>query len=176
MRGALLIAHPSLLEPNFRRTVLYVAEYSPEEGALALILNRPTGKIVGDVVEEGGLGALGRAPVFFGGPVGRDRLTFAALRWRAEAQALECAVNLDLEEAREVATEPDAVVRGFVGYAGWSAGQLEGELEQKAWVVQKPDRDLLDTEACTQAWFTIMRQYGPWFRLLAAAPDDPSLN
>ena len=53
---------------------------------------------------------------------------------------------------------------------------MEGELDQKAWVVQKPGREVLDPESCKQMWFTTMRTYGPWFRLLAEAPDDPSLN
>ena len=64
----------------------------------------------------------------------------------------------------------------YLGYAGWSKGQLEAELEQKAWLVQKPDEDILDIEKCLELWPTIMRDQGPWFRLLAAAPDDPSLN
>ena len=82
----------------------------------------------------------------------------------------------DQHEAKALALDSDVVVRAFVGYAGWSEGQLEKELEQKAWVVQKPDREVLDPESCKQMWFTIMNNYGPWFRLLAAAPDDPSLN
>jgi len=127
-------------------------------------------------VNTPGLGPLGKVAVFFGGPVGRDRLTFAAFRWRKESQTVECQVNLDLEEAKELALDSDIVVRAFVGYSGWSSGQLESELEQKAWVVQRPDRDLLDAECCKQLWFSIMQDYGPWFRLLASAPDDPSLN
>ena len=68
------------------------------------------------------------------------------------------------------------IVRAFLGYAGWSKGQLEAELEQKAWLVQKPDEEILDIERCMDLWPTIMREQGPWFRLLAAAPDDPSLQ
>jgi putative transcriptional regulator len=164
------------LDPNFRRTILYIASHDPDDGAFGLILNRLADKRVADLVDEPGLGALANIPVFYGGPVGNDRLTFASFQWRTESQTLECHVNLDLDEARRLALEPGIVLRGFVGYAGWSAGQLENELEQKAWVVQTPDRDLLDSDSCKGLWFSIMQDYGPWFRLLATAPDDPSLN
>jgi len=176
LEGSLLIAHPNLLDPNFRRTVLYIVTHTAEDGALGIVLNRTTGKTVADVLTTPGLGPLGRIPVFFGGPVNTDRLTFAAFRWVRESQSLECRLNVELEEARELALDSEVVVRAFVGYAGWTGGQLEGELEQKAWVVQKPDREVLDPESCKQMWLTIMKTYGPWFRLLAQAPDDPSLN
>lgn len=176
LAGSLLIAHPNLLDPNFRRTVLFIAAHDPADGSFGLVLNRQTDKTVGDLVDEPALGALARVPVFFGGPVGADKLTFASFRWRTESQAVEFRINIDMEEAKELVLESDTVVRGFIGYAGWSGGQLEGELEQKAWVVQKPDRDVLDSETCKHLWFSIMENYGPWFRLLASAPDDPSLN
>jgi len=176
LAGSLLIAHPNLLDPNFRRAVPLITAHDAVDGSFGLILNRPTGKVVSELVSEPGLGPLGNLPVFFGGPVGRDRLMFASFQWRTESQSIECLANLDLDEARRLALEEEGVVRGFVGYSGWSGGQLEGELEQKAWVVQKPDRDVLDPDSCSQIWFSIMQHYGPWFRLLASAPDDPSLN
>ena len=64
----------------------------------------------------------------------------------------------------------------FLGYAGWSAGQLEAEMKQKAWIVQKPSRTALKSDKLSRLWFDIMNRLGPWYRMLAAAPDDPSLN
>ena len=176
LEGVLLIAHPNLLDPNFRRTVLFLVSHDAEDGALGVVLNRPSGKTVADVLDVPGLGPLGRIPVFLGGPVSTDRLTFAAFHWVRESQTVECRLNVELEEAKELALDHEVVVRAFVGYAGWSGGQLEGELEQKNWVVQKPDREVLDPESCKQMWVDTMRNYGPWFRLLAEAPDDPSVN
>ena len=63
-----------------------------------------------------------------------------------------------------------------MGYAGWEAGQLEAEMEQKAWLLQKPSRSVLKPERLPKLWFDIMRGLGPWYKMLAAAPDDPSLN
>lgn len=174
--GALLIAHPNLLDPNFRRTVLFMVTHDAADGALGVVLNRPTDKTVADLLPVEDLGALGHIPVFFGGPVSRDRMTFAAFHWERESQTVECRLNVELGEAKVLAGDSDIVIRAFVGYAGWSGGQLETELDQKAWVVQKPDKEVLDPESCKQMWFNIMQTYGPWFRLLAHAPDDPSLN
>lgn len=176
LEGALLIAHPNLLDPNFRRAVVYIISHDAQDGALGVILNRAMNKTVADLLPSIDLGPLAHVPVFSGGPVSGDRLTFAAFEWLRESQTIECRINVELEEAKLLAMEDDVVLRAFVGYSGWTGGQIEAELDQKTWVVQKPDRELLDPESCKQMWFTIMNDYGPWFRLLAAAPDDPSLN
>jgi putative transcriptional regulator len=173
LSGSLLIAHPNLMDPNFRRSVLIISSSDPHEGSFGLIVNRATEKTVGDLLPEHELGALGDLPVFVGGPVGRDQLTFAVFQW--VEGSLRVRTHLLLDEARELAEGP-GMVRAFLGYAGWSKGQLEAELEQKAWLVQKPDEEILDIARCVDLWPTIMREQGPWFRLLAAAPDDPSLN
>ena len=101
-------------------------------------------------------------------------MTFAAFHWVDDI--LRIRTHLLLDEARELAADGEGSVRAFLGYSGWSKGQLEAELDQKAWLVQKPDQAILDIETCLDLWPTIMREQGPWFRLLAAAPDDPSLN
>jgi len=176
LTGSLLIAHPNLLDPNFRRTVLFLSSNDSEEGSLGFVLNRPTEKTVADFLPDKQIGLLGKVPVFIGGPVGRDQLTFASFEWRIEDQVVACRPHLVLDEAREIASGNISAVRAFVGYAGWSKGQLEAELSQKAWVVQRPDREILDVENCKGIWPSIMRNFGPWFRLLASAPDDPSLN
>jgi putative transcriptional regulator len=84
--------------------------------------------------------------------------------------------NVAFEEAHQLAEHDHNSVRAFVGYAGWTAGQLENELRQNAWVVQKPNREALHPERLPKLWFEIMRSLGPWFKMLSAAPDDPSLN
>lgn len=174
LSGSLLIAHPNLVDPNFRRGVLIISASDPHEGSFGLIVNRATEKTVFDLLPDHELGLLGELPVFIGGPVARDQLTFAVFQWVDDA--LRVRTHLLLDEARELAAEGEGVVRAYLGYAGWSKGQLEAELEQKAWLVQKPDQDILDMGKCLDLWPTIMREQGPWFRLLAAAPDDPSLN
>ena len=76
----------------------------------------------------------------------------------------------------ELAADKLTSVRAFIGYSGWSKQQLETELAQKAWIIRKPDMDALEIDQCKQLWPSIMRELGPWFRLLASTPDDPSRN
>ena len=173
--GQLLVAHPSMLDPNFRRSVLFITAHDAEEGAIGIILNRPLDKHVSELVTDPTPEALGDVPVFLGGPVGTNQLMFAAFDWEGR-NSLSLNQNVDLEAAHQLAANDKSAVRAFVGYAGWTAGQLENELRQNAWVLQKPDRAALKPERLPRLWFEIMRSLGPWFKMLAAAPDDPSLN
>jgi putative transcriptional regulator len=173
--GSLLVAHPNMLDPNFRRAVLFISTHTLDDGALGVILNRPLEKQVSEVVSEAPLNALDKVPVFFGGPVGRDRLIFASLEWKT-GEGLKLNHNVDMDEANKQIGENPGSIRAFIGYAGWGAGQLEAEMKQNAWVIRKPDRATMKLDRLPKLWFDIMRGLGPWFKLLAAAPDDPSLN
>jgi len=173
--GSLLVAHPNMLDPNFRRAVLLISAHTPDDGALGVILNRPLEKQVSDVVSEAPLNALDKVPVFFGGPVGRDRLIFASVEWKT-GEGLKLNHNVDMDEANEQIGKSPGSIRAFIGYAGWGAGQLEAEMKQNAWVIRKPDRTTMKLDRLPRLWFDIMNGLGPWFKLLAAAPDDPSLN
>jgi len=175
LAGSLLVAHPNMLDPNFRRTVLFISAHDPDEGALGVILNRPLDKQVSDVVTETAPEGLGDVPVFLGGPVGKNQLMFATFEWQ-KSQHLKIKPSMSFDEANAAAEASPKQIYAFVGYAGWSAGQLETELKEKAWVLRKPNRTLLTPEQLPRLWFNIMNRLGPWYKLLAAAPDDPSLN
>ena len=176
LAGSILIAHPSLLDPNFRRAVLFISANDAQEGSFGLIINRPSGRTVGEILPDKELGALGRVPVFLGGPVATDQLVFASFRWHAETERMECRPHLVIDEAEQILQDESIIVRAFVGYAGWSKGQLEGELAQKAWLVQPAGRDILDVERCPTLWREITSSFGPWFKLLAEAPEDATGN
>jgi len=174
--GSLLVAHPNMLDPNFRRTVLFISEHDPNEGALGVIINRPLDRQVADLVTDEPPANLAEVPVFLGGPVGKNQLMFAAFEWQ-KGERLKLNHNVALEQASDAAGEKNLVtVCAFVGYAGWGAGQLESELKQKAWLVQKANPSLLKLERLPNLWFNIMCSLGPWYKMLSAAPDDPSLN
>ncbi len=172
----MLIAHPNLLDPNFRRAVLFLSTNDPQEGSLGLIVNRPAGRTVADVLPAKDLGALGRVPVFLGGPVAIDQLIFASFRWHAETQRLECQHHLTIPEAQEIIRADEITLRAFIGYAGWSRGQLEGELAHRAWLVSPADSDLLNPERCPNLWREKTTSFGPWFQMVAEAPEDLSRN
>ena len=175
LAGSLLVAHPNMLDPNFRRAVLFISAHDPSDGALGVIINRPLDKQVADLVSEMPPDGLADVPVFLGGPVGKNQLMFAAFEWQ-KGKGLKLNHNVGLKEATEEADQNLASICAFVGYAGWEAGQLEAELKEKAWLLQKPSRSVLKADRLPKLWFDIMRGLGPWYKMLAVAPDDPSLN
>jgi putative transcriptional regulator len=175
LAGSLLVAHPNMSDPNFRRTVLLISAHGPDEGALGVILNRPLDKHVSEIVTEPAPECLGEVPVFLGGPVGKNQLMFATFEWQ-KSDGLKIKPSVSFDEASATAGNTSKSLYAFIGYAGWSAGQLEAELKEKAWVLQKPSRALLKPDEWPRLWFNIMNRLGPWYKLLAAAPDDPSLN
>jgi len=120
--GSLLVAHPNMLDPNFRRCVLLISAHDPEDGALGMIINRPLDKQVADLVTETPPQGLGDLPVFLGGPVGKNKLMFAAFEWK-KGVGLRINHNVDVDEASARAGEDPNSIRAFVGYAGWGAGR-----------------------------------------------------
>ncbi len=180
LAGSLLVAHPSLQDPNFCKSVLFVSAHDATDGAFALILNRPTLNSVADLVAgkvlSGGkdLGALMRLPVFVGGPVCTDELIFASFSWNAVAERIESRHHLSFEAAQECLLSGRGQVRAFLGYSGWSQGQLEGELAQHAWLVARPGPSVLDLSRAPLLWRETLSGFGPWFRMVAEAPDDLS--
>ncbi len=173
--GSLLVAHPNMLDPNFRRTVLFISAHDPEDGALGVILNRPLDKQVSELVSDEPPAGLAKVPVYLGGPVGRNQLMFATFEWE-KGEGLKLNHNVHVDDASERVEHDPFSICAFVGYAGWSAGQLEAEMKQNAWLLQKPTRSTLRPEKLPRLWFDIMHRLGPWFKMLSAAPDDPSLN
>jgi putative transcriptional regulator len=176
LAGSLLVAHPSMLDPNFRRTVLFISEHDPGEGTLGVIINRPLDRQVADLVTETPPADLAEVPVFLGGPVGKNQLMFAAFEWH-QSGGLKLNHKVGSKEASDAVDQTEIItVCAFVGYAGWGAGQLESEMKQKAWLLQKANPSVLKLDRLPNLWFDIMRGLGPWYKMLAAAPDDPSLN
>jgi putative transcriptional regulator len=140
-----------------------------------VIINRPLDRPVAELVSGTPPPGFADVPVFFGGPVGKNQLMFAAFEWQ-KGLGLKLNHNIALDGTSDSGRKKLLSVCAFVGYAGWGAGQLESELKQKAWVVQNADPSLLKLDRLPNLWFDIMRTLGPWYRMLAAAPDDPSLN
>jgi putative transcriptional regulator len=172
----MLVAHPRLLDPNFRRTILFISHHSAEDGAIGLILNRPLKKTFGEVAAQTISGSFKNVALYYGGPVAADQLTLASLQWRTNPASV--AFQSFMGNIEDVHIEPQwrFGLRAFVGYAGWSQGQLEGEIEQKAWLVLPPARELIEMKDPDNAWRGIMRSSGPLMKLLAEAPDDPEMN
>jgi putative transcriptional regulator len=181
LTGSLLVALPTLLDPNFRRTILFLVKHEPSEGAMGVILNRPQGSrlpdpddALGESIPEG----LGKVPFFEGGPVEKQQLIMARMIVAEASTSFEA---LDREESGALPAElPPGELRAFVGYAGWGRGQLEREIVEKSWITLPPTPALLtaakSNEEGVDLWQGIMKSLGPWYHLMAMAPDDLSMN
>lgn len=184
LKGSLILADPSLREPTFFQSVLLLTEHSAESGALGYILNRPLGKKVGDLLGRGVLSEdqrsyLEEVPVFLGGPVSTEHLTFSALGWAesldGEEESLQYSTHLSAGEAARYKIE-GFHIRAYVGYSGWEEGQLEREMKEKSWITHQPDRDIMEDEKLDDLWKSLLRELSPYYKLIADEPEDLGLN
>src|ERR1700759_634730 len=176
LTGQLLVAHPNLRDPNFRKTVLFLSAHDTEQGAHGLVPNRPTNKSLTDFLPDHELDALGEVPVYLGGPVGAHELTIVSFDWVDGEAKITFHSQLSLDQVQTLAGTGSKLIRAFVGYAGWAGGQLETELQQSAWVVHSGTESILVNASNNGTWLDVMKALGPASHLLAIAPDDPSLN
>lgn len=177
LRGHLLIAGPSLLDPNFWRTVVLVGEHS-EEGALGVVLNRSSETPVEEALPELTLLAEDLGAVHVGGPVQPSAVV--VLADFVDPDAAETLV-LDSVGFLPSEVEPDTLgelrrARVYAGYAGWGPGQLDGELEEGSWIVEPARAEDVFTDDPESLWSDVLRRKGGPFAVLAAMPPDPSLN
>ena len=175
LQGKLLLADPSLRDGIFDQSVILLTHHSAEEGAHGLILNQPTGKVVGDLLPAEEFTALRHLAVHAGGPVSPEMLTFSSFWW-SQKLGLRWAMQISKEEAASHAKKPGRIVRAFIGYSGWSAGQLEGELERNAWCTLAPRSGLLGCAHDHSLWRALFGSISPMHRILTDAPRDPFLN
>ena len=175
LKGHLLIAAPILVDPNFRRSVVLVIEHS-EEGALGVVLNRPTDLPVAEAVPE--LSQLDDGCVFAGGPVQPQAVIALAEYAGAPPEGAVCGpiapvgVDSDMDTIGERVTR----VRVYAGYSGWGEGQLEGELEEDSWIVEPALPGDVFCGDADALWSHVLERKGGQYRLLARMPDDPGMN
>ena len=171
LRGQLLIAAPSLFD-YFRRTVVLVIEHTPE-GAMGVVLNRESETRVADAVPELAQFTADDDLVRVGGPVApQSVVALGQFDDPAEAgtQVVGRLGTLDPDSDNESLRR----LRVYAGYAGWAAGQLDGELEQQAWLVAPAEED--DPFSDADIWAGALERRGGAYRLLATMPPDPSQN
>ncbi len=180
LRGQLLVAAPSLEDPNFARTVVIVGEHN-EDGALGVVLNRPSETEVleavpdlADLVDDGEI-------VHVGGPVQTSAvLVLAEFAEPEAAQQLVVGdvgfLAVDEEEEEDVVATALHRARVFAGYAGWGPGQLEAELAREDWIVVDAVGEDIFCDDPDTLWSRVLERKGGQYRLLARMPVDPSVN
>jgi putative transcriptional regulator len=181
LQGKLLVAQPSLIDPNFSRTAIFLLAHS-EQGALGLVLNRPSVTPLGVPLPEWEGLASGPAVVFVGGPVSEGTICLARVKPEIGVPGssylpLEGALGtLDLEAGADVVAPWVDRLRVFAGYAGWSPGQLEDEIAEGAWWALSAQEDDIFDPRPTSLWKRALRRQGNRLALVSALPPDPSLN
>lgn len=178
LKGKLLLASPTLSDPNFARTVVLVAEHN-EDGAMGLVLNRPATTTVAESAPELEELVDAEEPIYIGGPVQPSAVIVLASFEQPDVAGLLVGDHVGFLSAEEdFATSRDATreLRVFAGHAGWGPGQLDEELEREDWIVEPPaDGELFSADA-EELWSEVLTRKGGAFALVARMPLDPSVN
>jgi putative transcriptional regulator len=174
LAGRLLVSHPLQRDEHFHESVVLIHAHDRADGAMGVILNRPYGRTLGQAQPRLLGTPLDRLPLHFGGPVSADQLAFGGWRFATRGPAA-LRYGISREEAETLAGDPAFRLFGFVGYAGWDAGQLENELRLNAWITCPFDRVCARLEG-EAFWKALLVKHRPDLRLAADSPEDPGLN
>lgn len=178
-QGILLIADPFLKDPNFLRTVVFLCEHK-EEGSFGFVLNRQYQNTLDELIPE--LDGH-KIPVFYGGPVQVDTIHFLhqypdeipggqevlkGVYWGGDFDAV---INLVKHEEFD-----PAKIRFYIGYSGWSDGQLTDEMNEKTWLTVKASRKLIFHKNYEEIWKDSLKHLGGDYEIMVNFPIDPQLN
>ena len=178
VRGKLLIAGPTLLDPNFWRTVVLVVEHT-EDGALGLVLNRPSETTVGEAVAQLEELVDPDDQLFIGGPVQPSSVIVLAQFEDPGEAAVIAFQDIGVLAAGGALEDAGAGVRSgraFVGHSGWGPGQLDGELERGDWILEPARRGDAFSAEPDELWSDVLTRKGGSYALIARMPPDPSVN
>ncbi len=180
LRGQLLLDSGQLGGSFFQRTVVLICQHNAE-GAFGLVLNRPLGKAVGEMIVADLPDSLKNSPLYVGGPVQPGALSYLHTdSFIPDAEVLpNLALGHSLDDLLEIGESfsPAKKVRLFAGYAGWSPGQLENEMKRKAWTTFPASLELVFETPPEGLWQKVLQSKGGWRnKLLSQMPEDPSRN
>ena len=178
-KGTLLLAEPFMLDPNFKRSVVFICE-KQRTGSVGFILNRPMPLNLSEAIE----GVIDfDAPLYYGGPVQTDTLHFIhnigerlegsieiidGLYWGGDFETLKTMIN-----AGEVKPEN---FRFFLGYSGWDLTQLDGEMEEKSWITHEANAGHVFALQPENLWKEVLKEMGGQYAMMINYPEDPTLN
>ncbi|MFO8234317.1 MAG: YqgE/AlgH family protein [Bacteroidales bacterium] len=177
-KGRILISEPLLNDSYFKRSVVYLTEYS-ENGSVGFVLNKPIDLSPDEVVKDF---PKFNTPIYVGGPVAKDTIHYLHTVSDLIPNSVHVQGNIywggDFEKVKEVIADGlilPSQIRFFLGYSGWSPNQLEEEIKKNAWLVSeleaskimKPDRDL---------WKKTLQELGNKYKIWTNCPENPALN
>lgn len=178
-KGTLLLSEPFLHDSNFERAVILICEHN-EKGAFGFVVNKSTHFTINEVADDV---ESQEHPLFVGGPVEQNTLHYI----HTIGPELEGAVDLghgfywggDYEQLKSLLNQQrvsQEEIRFFLGYSGWSEGQLEEELDQHTWVINDQFLPRLFDVPADGLWREAMKDMGGQYKLMANFPLDPRLN
>jgi putative transcriptional regulator len=178
LTGQLLLASPALRDPNFMRAVVLVSMHT-EEGAMGVVLNRPSAVTVGEAVPQLEQVVSEQEPVYVGGPVQPSSIVFLAEFLDPTPAGLLVFGRIGFpapDAGIDELTEATARRRVFAGYAGWGEGQLDAEIDQGDWIAQAALPEDVFTDLPEGLWSRVLTRKGGGYALVARMPADPSVN
>ena len=178
-KGTLLIANPFLKDPNFTRTVVFLCEHQ-EEGTFGFVLNKICPQTLDELLTDMEVKGI---PTFYGGPVQQNSIHFLhqypklipggeeVLKntyWGGNFESLLINIklkNIDLNQ-----------IKFFLGYSGWGAGQLNGEMNEKTWLTVEANESLIFNTPPEEMWKASLKALGGDYEMMINFPLDPQLN
>jgi len=174
--GSVLICEPFMRDSGFKRSVILLCDYVKDEGTVGYVINKPMNLNINEVIEDF---PEFEAQIFYGGPVASDTLHFLHTKGELIRGAIEVSEGIywggDFEEIKfliktQVLTPND--ISFYLGYSGWSAGQLEDELAYGSWISSEMDRNFLFRKNMKDLWKLILEKKGKHFTVISTMPDS----
>lgn len=178
--GQLLLSEPFMFDENFKRTVVLVCEHSEENGTVGLIVNKPIKLRLNEVIED--FPAF-NGRLFLGGPVGTDTIQFLHNRGEIIEESIKLAENLywggNFDQLKSMIEKGDIApneVHFFLGYSGWSLGQLDEELKNNSWIITGATQKYIFETPADNLWKEVMKEMGGIYETMSSYPENPILN
>jgi len=181
-KGSLLIANPVLPDPNFSRTVILLCDHD-DQGSFGLVINRSTQLKAPDLFLNINILKSYNEKIYLGGPVSQSMVFFlcrspsAAGKLDEICSGVYLGSNLEtLESLYSSLENPEQDIRFYLGYSGWSGGQLAEEMEQNSWLVQRANEQFIFLDSESLIWPKAVNSLGKKYQYLTKAPVNPQWN
>ena len=177
--GRVLISEPFLSDTYFKRSVVFLTEHS-DEGSVGFVLNKPVDLKIQDVIQDFPSIDSG---ISIGGPVNTNTVHFIHTLGEALPESVHVFENIywggDFEELKSMITAGNVdfrQVRFFLGYSGWAPNQLQGEIDENAWLIGEIDASMIMASDLTNFWNDVLKRMNNKYQVWANFPENPGMN
>lgn len=178
--GTMLLSEPFMADPNFKRTVVMICEHFDDGGTVGFILNKPLQiKVCDALLDFDDV----KNELFYGGPVAQDTLHYLHRYGDIIEDSLQIKDDIywggnfeQLGELLRAGTIDQKHIKFFLGYSGWSSGQLEDEMKDNSWILTQAKSQYVFDIADKELWKKVLSDLGGEYKLITNYPEDPTLN